>query len=53
MHALRDCPWVRAVWFQLGVKELNQVFWGSNLQDWLGIVRVPFSQDTQAQGSRA
>ena len=37
VHALSDCPRVRAVGLQLGVKELNQVFWGSNLQDWLGI----------------
>ncbi|KAK9992093.1 hypothetical protein SO802_027078 [Lithocarpus litseifolius] len=32
-----DNDMVRVVWLQLGVKELNQVFWGSNLQDWLGI----------------
>lgn len=37
LHALRDCPWVKEVWIQLGVKEMNQTFWMSNLHEWLDI----------------
>ena len=37
LHALRDCPRVKEVWIQSGVKVMNRVFWMSNLQEWLDI----------------
>ena len=35
MHALRDCSWVRSIWRHLGVLPSNQVFWRTDLQEWL------------------
>ena len=35
IHAIRDCVWVKTIWIQLGVSISNQVFWTSNLQDWI------------------
>ena len=35
IHAIRDCVWVKTIWIQLGVSISNQVFWTSNLQDWM------------------
>ena len=35
IHAIRDCVWVITIWIQLGVSISNQVFWTSNLQDWI------------------
>ena len=35
LHALRDCPWAKAVWNRLGRLEVDQVFWNSELLDWL------------------
>ena len=35
LHALRNCPQVRAVWLQLGVRDTNQIFQRSDLQEWL------------------
>lgn len=37
LHALRDCPQVRSVWWQLGVRNSNQNFWRSDLQEWLAL----------------
>ena len=34
LHALRDCPRARALWLQLGVRNMNQDFWRSEPQDW-------------------
>ena len=34
LHALHDCPQVRAIWLQLGVRNMNQDFWSSDLQEW-------------------
>ena len=35
LHALRDCQKVKEVWRQLGIQRTDQVFWTSNLQDWI------------------
>ena len=35
IHAIRDCVWVKTIWIQLEVSISNQVFWTSNLQDWI------------------
>ena len=35
LHALRDYPWVKAVWNRLGRVEVDQVFWSSELLGWL------------------
>ena len=35
LHALRDCPRVKQIWSQLGVKGNNSDFWKSNLHKWL------------------
>ena len=37
LYALRDCPQVRAIWLQLGVRDMNQSFWRSDLQEWLAM----------------
>lgn len=34
LHALRDCPRARALWLQLGVRNMNQDFWRSEPQEW-------------------
>ena len=35
LHALRDCHVVKKVWHQLGVHPLDNIFFSSNLQEWL------------------
>ena len=35
LHALRDCPWAKAVWNHLGRVEVDQEFWRSELLVWL------------------
>ena len=35
LHALRDCPWAKAIWNHLGRVEVDQDFWSSELPDWL------------------
>ena len=35
LHAFRDCPRVKQIWNQLGVKGDNSDFWRSNLHKWL------------------
>ena len=37
LHALRDCQKVIEVWRQLEIQRSDQVFWTSNLQDWIKI----------------
>ena len=37
LHALRDCHKIKKVWRQLGIQKTDQVFWTSNLQDWIKI----------------
>ena len=35
LHALRDCPSVKAIWYQLGVQPSDPSFFSENLKDWL------------------
>lgn len=34
-HVLRDCHVVRAVWYQLGVRNLNSPFFAQDIGSWL------------------
>ena len=34
-HALRDCPVVRTVWVQLGMRDPNSMFFTQDIRNWL------------------
>ena len=35
IHALRDCPLAKGIWYQLGVLPSDLVFFAENLKEWL------------------